>query len=185
MYSCTHVFGEVRQFQDEFTTLFCHVVPHNSHNLCHQYKVQLLISSLAWFEIFNLKPTCIEKLSENPSWFWGHTNKWKGLSIYASLFEWFFQLQWSIFKWQHYIMYSSQWFTPTLKVWNTQKRANICKLLGHYLQKEVSHLALYNSLILLIEVKTFQLTKWKPTTILNKLTNVDLTSQVVFPEDLR
>jgi len=51
------------------------------------------------------------------------------------------------------IMYSSQWFTPTMKVWNTQNRANICKLLGHYLQKEVSHLALYNSLILLIDVK--------------------------------
>ena len=51
MYSCTHVVGEVRQFQDEFTTLFCHVVPHNSHNFCHQYKVQLLISSLAWYSI--------------------------------------------------------------------------------------------------------------------------------------
>lgn len=78
MQSCTHVVGEVRQFQDEFTTLFCHVVP---PQFCDKYKVQLLISSLAWFETFNLKPTYIEKLSENPSWFWGHKNKWKGLSM--------------------------------------------------------------------------------------------------------
>lgn len=35
-----------------------------------------------------------------------------------------------------------------------KKGPKICKLLGHYLQKEVSHLALYNSLILLIDVKT-------------------------------
>ncbi len=73
---------------------------------------------------------------------------------------------------------------PPWTVWNTRNRANICKLLG-ICKKEVRHLAIYDSLILLIDVKNIQLTKWKPTTILNKLTSVNFPSQVFFSRKYR